>query len=35
MPNPEVLMDVWPDEMERALLEMELPDSGIDLDLSS
>jgi len=33
MPNPDVLMDVWPEEMEQALLNMELPDSGIDLNL--
>lgn len=35
MPNPDVLMDVWPDEMERALDSMELPEAHLDLDLQS
>lgn len=28
-------MDVWPDEMEQALDNIELPDSQIDLDINS
>mmetsp|Transcript_100117 Transcript_100117/g.215980 ORF Transcript_100117/g.215980 Transcript_100117/m.215980 type:complete len:103 (+) Transcript_100117:807-1115(+) len=35
MPNPDVLMDVWPEEMEQALSNIDLPESAIDLDLAS
>lgn len=33
MPNPELLMDVWPEEMEQVFNTMELPDASLDLEL--
>jgi len=34
MPNPETLMQIWPQEMEDAFNNIELPDGNIDIDIS-
>lgn len=35
MPDPDLLMQVWPSEMEDALDTIELPDPQIELDLGT
>jgi len=35
MPNPESIMDVWPEEMEEAIDKIGLTSSQIDIDLQS
>jgi len=35
MPNPEAVMDVWPEEMENAFDQIGIPHSQLDLDLQS
>jgi len=34
MPNPETLMQIWPQEMEEAFNSLEMPDGNIDMDIS-
>lgn len=34
MPNPETLMQIWPQEMEDALNNIEIPDGNIEMDVS-
>lgn len=35
MPDPDIVMQVWPTEMEDALSDIELPDPNLEIDLGT